>query len=107
MRRSYGQKVVDLANAGGQSGRGDQPADAPARDGVGLAGAADRDGPLRHAWQSRQADVAAAVHEVLVDLIGDGDRVVLDAKVRDQLELGLRVDLPGRVVRRVDDDGPR
>ena len=40
--------------------------------------------------------------EVLVDLVGDGEEVVLDAELGDQLELGAREDLAGRVVRRVE-----
>jgi hypothetical protein len=46
----------------------------------------------------------AVVRDVLVDLVGDGDRVVLTAQRRDELQLFAREDLAGRVVRRVDDD---
>ena len=35
----------------------------------------------------RQRHVLAVEHEVLVDLVGDRDQVVLDAQPRDQLEL--------------------
>ena len=36
----------------------------------------------------------ALVNQVLVDLVGDGDRVVLDAELRDELELACEYTLP-------------
>jgi hypothetical protein len=45
--------------------------------------------------------------DVLVDLVGDRDQVVLDARVGDQLELRAREDLARRVVRRVEQQDPR
>ena len=98
---------MDLADAGGQRCRSDEPAHAPAGDREGLARAADRDRPLCHTRQRGQADVLAFVNEVLIDLVSDRERVVGDAQLGDQLELGPRVNLACRVVRRVDDDGPR
>ena len=63
---------------------------------------------LRHPRQRRQRDVLEPVeHEVLVDLVGDRDQVVLDHEVRDPLQLLAGEHPPGRVVRRVDDDHPR
>ena len=47
------------------------------------------------------------VHDVLVDLIGEGEEVVLAAQVGDRRELVAAEDLAGRVVRRVEDDRPR
>ena len=49
----------------------------------------------------------AVVDEVLVDLVGDGDEVVLDADARDRLELGAREHAAGRVVRRVEQQHAR
>ncbi len=98
---------MDLADTGRQRRRSDQPADPPTGHRISLAGAADSDGALSHTWQRRQAGVAAPVDEVLVDLIGDGDRAVLETQVGDRLQLRRGVDLAGRVVRGVDDDGPR
>ena len=40
------------------------------------------------------------VQDMLVDLVGDRDRVVFDAEVGDEREFLLREDLAGRVVRR-------
>jgi hypothetical protein len=51
--------------------------------------------------------VLALVDDVLVDVVGQRDQVVLAAEVGDQLELVPAEDLAGRVVRRVDDDRPR
>ena len=45
-------------------------------------------------------------HDVLVDVVGEREQVVLQAQVRDELELVAAEDLAGRVVRRVDDDRP-
>ena len=47
----------------------------------------------------------AVVDDVLVDLVGDRQQVVLAAERGDRLELGAREHLPGRVVRAVEDDG--
>ena len=61
----------------------------------------------RHPGQRRERDVLAAVeHEVLVDLVGDGEQVALAAVRGDQLQLGAVEDLAGRVVRRVEQDQP-
>ena len=49
----------------------------------------------------------AGVDDVLVDVVGEDERVVLVARAGDQLELGAVEHLAGRVVRRVEDDGPR
>ena len=48
--------------------------------------------------------LVAVVDDVLVDLVGDRDRVPLAAQRGDRLELVAREHLAGRVVRRVDDD---
>ena len=40
------------------------------------------DGPLGHARERRQRDVLTLVDEVLVDVVGEGDDIVLDAQRR-------------------------
>src|SRR5947207_1474568 len=47
----------------------------------------------------------AVVEDVLVDLVGDGKRVPLDAEVGDAAELLAAENLTGGIVGRVDDDG--
>ena len=64
------------------------------------------DRPLGHPGQGRQRDVLAVVDDVLVDVVGQGDDVVLLAEAGDELELGPVEDLARRVVRRVHDDRP-
>ena len=56
----------------------------------------------RHAGQGGQRHVLAVEDQVLVDLVGDRDQVVLDAHGGDRLELGPGEDLAGRVVRGVE-----
>src|SRR4029077_14686858 len=70
-----------------------------------LARAADSGGALRHVREGGDAEVLPAIHEVLIDLVRDRERAVLDAQLGDKLKLGSREDLAGRVVGRVDDDG--
>ena len=99
-------EVVHLADARGELRRRDDPADAPPGDRERLARAGDRDGPLGHPLQGRDRDVGAGVLDVLVDLVGHADRVVIAAETRDELELGAREDASRRVVRGVHDDRP-
>ena len=47
----------------------------------------------------------AVVENVLVDFVGDGEHVVLDAEVADELEFLPAEHLAGRVIGRVQDDG--
>ena len=49
----------------------------------------------------------AVEDEVLVDLVGHGDQVVLAAERRDRLELGAVEHAAGRVVGRVEQHEPR
>ncbi len=89
--------------SGGPAG----PADLPAGEGERLAVAGDRDRPLGHAGQGGQGDVGApVVDEVLVDLVGDGEEIPLDADPGDGLELLAAEDPAGRVVRGVEQDQP-
>ena len=77
------------------------PADLPPGERERLAARRDGEGALAHPGQRRERDVLALEHEVLVHLVGHRDEVVLDAELRDHLELGAREHLAGRVVRRV------
>ena len=83
------QEVVHLADASREVRRCDEPTHAPARDRERLARAADRDGPVGHPLKGGHAHMVAAIDEVLINLVGDRDRVVLDAELGDQLELRL------------------
>src|SRR5438445_586813 len=82
-----GQEVVHLADASREVWRGDEPTPAPARDRERLARPADGDRPVRHPTKGGHADVLSAIDKVLIDLVGDRDCVVLDAKLGDQPEL--------------------
>ena len=83
------------------------PADLPAGEAERLAGRADRERALGHAGERAQRSVLAVEHEVLVDLVGDRDEVVLDAHACDRLELVGGEHLAGGVVRRVEEEQPR
>src|SRR6185436_21189901 len=100
-----GDELVHAADGGGQRRRGDGPADLPPRHAEGLADAVDGDGALPHPRAGGQGDVAGAGEDQLaVDLVGDGDDVVLAAQLGDQIQLGGGEDLAGGVVRGVEDD---
>src|SRR5438034_9733874 len=67
----------------------------------------DRDRALTHPGKGRDGHVLAIlVRDVLVDLVGDRDRVVLSAELGDHGQLFGGEDLAGGVVRRVHDDRP-
>ena len=84
------------------SGAGPGPSDLPAGERERLAGRGDRD--VRSAMpERRQRDVLTVEHEVLVDLVGDGEDVALDADAGDGLELVAAEHLPGGVVGRVEE----
>ena len=85
---------------------GDEVADAPAGDGEGLGEAGDEDGALAHAGKLGWADVlCVAVDEVLVDLVGKDEEVVLDGDCGEGFELGAGEDLAGGIRGSVDEDG--
>ena len=65
-------------------GRRAHPADLPARERERLAARADRDRAVAHAGQRRDRNVLAVVDEVLVDLVGDDEQVVLLRELGDQ-----------------------
>ena len=103
-RRADGDEVVHLTNAAAERRRRDDPSDAPTGDRERLARAGDRHRSLGHARQRRDRDVRALIPDVLVDLVGHRDGVVLDAERRDELELFPRKHPTRRVVRRVHND---
>ena len=70
-------RTAAISGAGPQA----QPIFQPVNEKV-LPGRRDGDGALGHAGQRRQRDVLVAVEdEVLVDLVGDREHVVLDAQL--------------------------
>ena len=100
-RVHVGEELLDRAHRGDQLGGPAHPADLPPGERERLAARRDRERALAHPGQRRERDVLALEHEVLVDLVGHRDEVVLDAELRDHLELGAREHLAGRVVGRV------
>ena len=100
-----GQEIVDAPDPDRQVGRGDRPADPPAGDREVFD--IEWIETVRSAIpECRERDVLALEHDVLVDVVGEGERIELDAQRGDQVEFVAAVDLAGRVVRRVDDDRP-
>ncbi len=103
-----GEELLRRARRRDQPRRPAAPADLPAGEREGLAGAGDRQRPLGHPRQRRERDVGrVVVDEVLVDLVGDRDQVVLAADPRDALQLRPREHAPGRVVWRVEQQDAR
>ena len=108
MRRADGDEVVGAADTDRELRRRHRVADAPAGDGVGLRDPRDGDRAVGHAGQRRDRRVAVAVvDDVLVDLVGDREQVVLETHLRDRLQLGPREHLAGGIVRAVEHDGLR
>src|SRR6266550_4040398 len=103
MGSANGEEVVDLSDPCSQGRRGDQPSNSPSCDRESLARAADADCSIGHPLNRGDADMFPAINEMLVDLIGDRNRVMLDAEFTDQIELTPREHLSCGVVRRVDD----
>jgi hypothetical protein len=68
-------------------GTGREVADAPAGDAERFGEAGDGDGALGHARQRGEANVALAVEqEVLVNLVRENNKVVLDREAGDGLQ---------------------
>ncbi len=83
-----GHELVRRPDPRRQMRRRDRPADLPARERERLAQRRKGHRALPHAGERGQPHVLALEDEPLVDLVGDGDRVVLAAQVGDQLQLG-------------------
>ena len=82
-------------------------AHAPSGHREGLAEAVQRDRALRHAGQGRDAERLALVLQAAVDLVGEDDEIVLHRELGEPLDVLVRQDGSGRVVRRVEDEQPR
>ncbi len=101
--RADGEEIVNLPDPAGDGFARDRPSHSPPRDRISLGDGVDRDRPVRHAGKRGEGDVrGVVVYDVLVDLVGDGVAVPLQAKRRDLPELLPGEDLPRRVVRGVD-----
>ena len=81
------------------------PADLPASEPEGFGRRGDGEGALGHAGQGGDGDVSGAVeHQVLVDLVGDHQQVVLDGQTGHPGQFVSIKDLAGWVMRRVEED---
>ena len=101
------QKVVHLADAGGQCRGRQNEADAPAGHAEGFGNAVDGDRPLGHARQGPQRNIfGAVVKDMLIDLVGDRQHVVFLAQLGNQFEILPGKDPAGGVVGRIDHDRP-
>jgi hypothetical protein len=73
----------------------------------GLAGRRDGDGPIGHAGVRRQRPVLTVEHDVLVDLVGHGQQVTLDAELCNRRQLAIVQHHARGVVRRVHENQAR
>jgi hypothetical protein len=93
-----------LVTAFATPGGSDQPADPPARHGVGLRDAVEHDGAvgyLRHDDRQRRG-LGAVIAQVFVDLVGDHPDVVFGRPPADRVDLRAGVDGARRVGGRVE-----
>ena len=105
--RGEGEPLLGGQDRAHELGRAGRPADLPPGERVRLAGARQGQRPLRHPGQGRDRHVLGAVEgQVLVDLVGDHDEVVLDRHVGHRLQLLPAEHRPGRVVRAVEQHEP-
>ena len=96
--RAHGEEVVHLLGDLHHFLGGDDVAQAPAGDGVGLGERPARDGAALHARQAGEIYVlVGGVDDVLVHLVGDDPHVVLLGQARDCLKLGACEDAAARV----------
>ena len=93
-----GQELLGGADGGHHRCRAADPADLPPGEGEGLPGAGDGQGPVSHAGQGRQGNVAPLEDQVLVDLVGDHQQVGLDTEPGDGGQLRGVEHLARRVV---------
>jgi len=93
---AHRDEVVGAADPDGDLGRADGVADPPPRHRVRLRHARDGDGTLPHAGEGGDGNVPeTVVDDVLVDLVGDRERVVSLTQLGDGLELREREHLAG------------
>ena len=106
--RADGVKVVVLLDPVHDGLRSDRVAEPPAGNGVGLRQARTADRPLPHAGKRGHVDhLPAIVDNVLIDLVHDGIDVILDAELRNKLQLLIGKDLAAGVRGVADEDGLR
>ena len=98
-RRAHDGKLVDLRHLGNDLLRSARIAESPAGHGVALGKSVDQDRALAHAGQRCDGHMLRTVGKFAVDLIRDNDDILLDAHLRDGLEVFLRHDGAGRIVR--------
>ena len=99
-------EVVEVGHGGHPLGGCGDVAEAPAGDGEGLRESRHDDGALAHAFERGGADVpVAVVEEVLVNLIGEEEEVVLAAGGGDCFDLRQGEDLAAGVGGGVEQDG--
>ena len=102
------QELLGLHGCPHQRLRPADPADLPSGGAERLAAARDGQRAFPHPRQVRHRDVLATVEdEVLVDLVGHHQQVVLERDLGDGEHLGVGEHLPGRVVRGVQQDEAR
>ncbi len=102
-----GEELVRGSDGPDEVGGGDGPADFPAGQAEGLAKAGECDGAVGHGGERGEGEVreGGVEGEAFVDLVGDGEGVVLETEGGDEVEFIASEDLAGRVVRGVDEDG--
>src|SRR5437879_8983370 len=106
MRRPDRDEVMHLAEGVRTLRRRARVRQPPAGDAVGRGETVNGHRPIAHAVEGGDAQMLAAVDEMLIDLVRDRQRVELLAETGDERQLVPGVDLPGRVVWSVDDDRP-
>ena len=105
-RRTDGVKVVVLLDAVHNWLRRDGVAKPPAGDGIRLGQARAADCALPHSGQAVHINMLVTfIDDMLIDLVHDGERVILDAELGNELQLVIGKDLAGRVRRVADQNG--
>ncbi len=96
---------MHLTNRGCRLRWRNRPANAPARNAIRLGHAIDHNGALAHAFDAGHGNVLRAViKNVLVNFVGDAERIPAHAKVPNEFELCARKYFAGWIVWRIEDD---
>ena len=107
-RCADGIEVVILFDAVHNGLRCDSVAETPAGNGIGLGQARTADRPLPHARQTVHVDMLVSIiDDMLVDLVHDGKRIILDAEFRNQFQFVVGEDFAGWIRRIADQNGLR
>ena len=101
--------ALEIADRLGERLRADRPADPPAGHRVGLADTGDDDGAVGEAGaEGGERDSLPAVEdELVVDLVGDDREIGSDGHVGEIPQLLRRIDHPGGIARRAEEEHPR